>query len=427
MIFRQSLRRDLNSVAGVMFATLFTILVTTSLIRFLNRATSDRIASSDILPMIAFNAIGFIPVLLVLTVFLSVLMVLARSWRDSEMVIWFASGQSLTAWVRPVTMFVLPYALVVGAVALVISPWANQQIADLRERFNQREDVSMVAPGQFRESSSSNRVFFVESLSADREQVSNVFVVQRDGERMLVVSSHGGRVQLEKNGDRFLVLEDGRRYDGTWGGAEYSLMEFERYGVRLDPKPVNAQAESIRGMSTFELIGHGSPAAQGELAYRIGLPVSVFIIALLAIPLSYVNPRLGRSVNIIIGVLIYFTYSNLNSVMRSWIAQERISFGVGVWITHLLVLLLAIHLFRRRMSVPRVSVGKLLAWVRGAGRRPALTAAGAPASPVAGVDAGQAEGETRADAAGSGRAARSADVADPGASGGKDDGRETRG
>ena len=65
MIFRQSLRRDLNSVAGVMFATLFTILVTTSLIRFLNRATSDRIASSDILPLIAFNAIGFIPVLLV--------------------------------------------------------------------------------------------------------------------------------------------------------------------------------------------------------------------------------------------------------------------------------------------------------------------------------------------------------------------------
>ena len=145
-------------------------------------------------------------------------------------------------------------------------------------------------------------------------------------------------------------------------------MEFERYGVRLDPKPVNAQAESIRGMSTFGLVANGSPAAMGELAYRIGLPVSVFIIALLAIPLSYVNPRLGRSVNIIIGVLIYFTYSNLNSVLRSWISQERLGFGVGVWITHALVLALAIYMFRRRMSVPRVSLGKLLAWLRGRGR-----------------------------------------------------------
>lgn len=388
MIFRQSLRRDLNSVAGVMFATLFTILVTTSLIRFLNRATSDRIASSDIVPMIAFNAIGFIPVLLVLTVFLSVLMVLARSWRDSEMVIWFASGQSLTAWIRPVMGFVLPYAVVVGAVALVISPWANQQIADLRERFSQREDVSMVAPGQFRESSSSNRVFFVESLSPDREKVSNVFVVQRDGDRLLVVSSKGGRVRTEQNGDRFLVLEDGRRYDGNWGGAEYSLMEFERYGVRLDPKPTNVQAESIRGMSTLDLIEAGTPETRGELAYRIGLPISVFIIALLAIPLSYVNPRLGRSVNIIIGVLIYFTYSNLNSVLRSWISQERLSFGVGVWITHALVLGLAIYMFHRRMSVPKFSFGKLLALLRGgrSGARPAVAVAGG-AVPVSGGQA----------------------------------------
>ncbi|MDO4636952.1 MAG: LPS export ABC transporter permease LptF [Lautropia sp.] len=364
MIFRQSLRRDLNSVAGVMFATLFTILVTTSLIRFLNRATSDRIASSDILPLIAFNAIGFIPVLLVLTVFLSVLMVLARAWRDSEMVIWFASGQSLTAWIRPVMTFVLPYGLVVAGVTFILSPWANQQIAELRERFNQREDVSMVAPGQFRESTASNRVFFVESMSADRGSVANVFVVQRTGERLLVVASRGGHVKTQDNGDRFLVLEDGRRYDGTWGTPEYSLMEFLRYGVRLDPKPVNAQVENVRGMDTLDLLQENSPAARGELAYRIGLPVSVFVIALLAIPLSFVNPRLGRSINIVIGVLIYFTYSNLNSVLRSWISQGKVGFGVGLWITHALVLALAIYMFHRRLSLPRFSLNRLVARLR---------------------------------------------------------------
>src|SRR5690606_18816226 len=97
MIFSQSLRRDLNSVAGVMFSTLFTIMVTTSLIRFLGRAATDRIAAADVIPLIAFSSIRYIPVLLVLTVFLSILMVMSRAWRDSEMVIWFSSGQSLTA------------------------------------------------------------------------------------------------------------------------------------------------------------------------------------------------------------------------------------------------------------------------------------------------------------------------------------------
>ena len=250
MIFSQSLKRDLNSVAGVMFLTLFTIMVTTSLIRLLGRAATDRIGSADVVPLIAFSSIGYIPVLLVLTVFLSILLVLSRAWRDSEMVIWFASGQSLSAWIRPIMSFVLPYAAVVGLIALVVSPWADRQIAELRQRFEQREDVSQVAPGQFRESRSSNRVFFVESVNKDQTEISNVFVVQHDGARMIVVASKGGKVEVQPNGDRFLVLEDGRRYDGNWGGAEYSLMEFERYGVRLESPPGPTRVSSARALTT---------------------------------------------------------------------------------------------------------------------------------------------------------------------------------
>ncbi len=373
MIFSQSLRRDLNSVAGVMFSTLFTIMVTTSLIRFLGRAATDRIGSADVVPLIAFNAIGFIPILLVLTVFLSILMVLSRAWRDSEMVIWFASGLSLTAWIRPVLSFALPYAVVVALVAFVVSPWANQQIAELRQRFEQREDVSQVAAGQFRESRSSNRVFFVESVNKEQTEVANVFVVQHDGARMIVVASRGGRVEVEPDGDRFLVLEDGRRYDGNWGGAEYSLMEFERYGVRLDGAGAPAVAESTRGLTTAQLLQNLNSVNLGELSHRIGLPVSVVVIALLAIPLAFVNPRLGRSFNIVIGLLIYFTYTNANSVLRSWITQDRVSFGVGVWITHALVVMIALYMFRRRLILPQLSLGRLIALLRRGGRRSAAT------------------------------------------------------
>lgn len=364
MIFSQSLRRDLNSVAGVMFSTLFTIMVTTSLIRFLGRAATDRIGSADVVPLIAFSSIGYIPILLVLTVFLSILMVLTRAWRDSEMVIWFASGQSLTAWIRPVLSFAFPYAMVVGLVALVISPWANQQIVELRQRFEQREDVSQVAAGQFRESRSSNRVFFVESVNKEQTEVSNVFVVQRDGARMIVVASRGGKVETQPNGDRFLVLEDGRRYDGNWGGVEYSLMEFERYGVRLESSPGPTGTDSAKALTTPQLLGNLTSPNLGELMTRIGLPVSVIVTALLAIPLAFVNPRLGRSFNIVIGVLIYFTYTNLNGLMRSWIAQDRVSFSLGVWITHAVVLLIALYLFHRRTSLPQLSLGRLIALVR---------------------------------------------------------------
>ncbi len=141
-------------------------------------------------------------------------------------------------------------------------------------------------------------------------------------------------------------------------------MEFERYGVRLEPAPGPTKAASARALTTPELIGDLSSANLGELMARIGLPVSVIVIALLAIPLAFVNPRLGRSFNIVIGVLIYFTYTNLNGLMRSWIAQDRISFWVGVWITHAVILVIAAYLFHRRMNLPQLSLGRLLALVR---------------------------------------------------------------
>ena len=102
----------------------------------------------------------------------------------------------------------------------------------------------------------------------------------------------------------------------------------------------------------------------------------MFITALLAIPLSFVNPRLGRSVNMVVGVLIYFTYSNLNSVMRSWITQGKVGFGVGVWITHVLVLALAWYLFHRPLSLPRFSFSKLVARIRGGKVREAAARGG---------------------------------------------------
>ena len=109
---------------------------------------------------------------------------------------------------------------------------------------------------------------------------------------------------------------------------------------------------------------------------RIGLPVSVIVIALLAIPLAFVNPRLGRSFNIVIGVLIYFTYTNLNGLMRSWIAQDRVSFSLGVWVSHAAVLLIALYLFHRRMNLPQVSLGRLIALVRAREKSPPRPQAG---------------------------------------------------
>jgi lipopolysaccharide export system permease protein len=363
MLFEKSLRRDLVNLAGVVFAALFTILVTTTLVRTLGRAAVGRVDTASILPLLAFFAINAMPVLLVLTLYIAVLMALTRAYRDAEMVIWFASGRSLTDFVMPVMRFAFPLVVVVAVLSFSLAPWANQQSADYQRRFEQRQDVSRVSAGQFRDSASGSRVFFVESLAEDQRSVRNVFVTQQSADRLVVVVSAGGEVVTEPDGDRFLVLDRGRRYDGSSSAAEFRIMEFERYGLRIDPVAPPVSDSPIKALSTRQLLADPTPRHLGELVWRIGLPVSAIALALLAIPLSAFNPRVGRSVNLIVALLIYVVYSNLLSLSQAWVGQGRLSFALGVWLIHAAAFAIAAWLLWRRV---RLGGGGLLSRMRAA-------------------------------------------------------------
>jgi len=147
------------------------------------------------------------------------------------------------------------------------------------------------------------------------------------------------------------VLENGRRYEVEPGTPEFKVMEFERYHVRIEDGEAEPVADSPKTVPITSLIFDDSEWARGELVWRIGVPLSALILALLAIPLGFVNPRAGRSANLFIAILIYAIYNNLLSVSQAWVAQGHLSFWIGVWAIHALMLLPLLALFFRRMSV----------------------------------------------------------------------------
>ncbi|MBZ0093125.1 MAG: LptF/LptG family permease, partial [Sulfuricellaceae bacterium] len=151
----------------------------------------------------------------------------------------------------------------------------------------------------------------------------------------------------------------GRRYEGLPGSAEFRIVEFARYAVRIEPYEAKQGAVSSKSLPTLALIQQHTPVYLGELLWRLGLPVSAFILALLAIPLSFVNPRAGRSMNLIFAVLIYMVYSNLISIVQAWVVQGKISFVTGIWSVHLFMVAVLLVLFYRRLSLRR-PVGKRL-------------------------------------------------------------------
>lgn len=352
MIFRRALQRELASSAGATFTVLFTVLVTWTLISVLGKAAGGKVASSDVLALIGFAILNYLPTILTLTTFIAVLAVVTRSYRDSEMVVWFASGMSLRRWIRPVLTFGLPIMALVAALSLLVTPWAAMKRTEFVERFQKREDLKRVAPGQFRESSSADRVFFVERSTAGATVVQNVFVSSNDGKASSIVVAKEGVIETDAKGGQYLVLSNGRRYQGTPGQADFQSMEFERYSMRVATKvPVLGADTPINALPTAALLSIENQYTRAELLSRISAPIVCLVLMLLAIPLGFVNPRAGSSANMILALLIFFTYNNLNKLMENSVKRGKLEFMVAWWPLHLAAALAVLALFAWRLNV----------------------------------------------------------------------------
>ena len=349
MIFVRTTLREFTAAGIAVFLVLLVITFTWQLIKLLGTAAGGTIPTDAVLVLLGFAVLVYLSVLLSLTLFLSVLMSITRAYRDSEMVVWQSSGLGLNSWFIPVLIYAAPIIILVTVLSFNLTPWAIGKIEQYKHQLENRDDVSAVAPGVFKESKNGERVFFVEKVSTDLRQVANIFVHSTQDQRQGVMVANRGFSELKDNGDRYLVLVAGRRYEGTPGQADYRIMNFERYSFRIEQKEMTAFMPSQKSLSTRQLIDNPTPLNLSELTWRVGLPVSALILAFLAIPLSAVNPRTGRFLNVLVAVFLYMVYSNLISIFQAWVAKGTLKPAIGMFGVHAIMVVLLSVLFYRRM------------------------------------------------------------------------------
>lgn len=348
-IFQRSITREFTSVGMAVVSVLVAIIVTQQMIVFLGRAASGSIEPEAVMVMLGFSLLNYLPVLLALALFIAVLMTLTRSYRDSEMQVWFSSGLPITAWVGPVLKFGLPVALVTAVLSLLLTPWAVAQREEYQRILRSKDDVSRLAPGSFIEARGANRMFFIDNTSKDSDVINNVFVQYNQNGRFGIVVAEKGMQQIAPNGDKFLVLLNGRDYQGTPGALDFEIIDFERQMIRVETKEAVADEPTSRQLSTWELIKSPTPERIAELHWRFALPIAALVLALMAIPLSFVNPRSGAAWNLILAMLVFYLYYNLLGICQSQTASGKIPMWLGLTPVHLGMAFMLLILFSRQM------------------------------------------------------------------------------
>lgn len=343
MLFDSSIRKELARSFGATLVVLVTVVMTMMLIRTLGQAVRGNVSPSDVMLVMGFTVLGQLPMLLSLSLFVAIVSALTRMYSDSEMVIWFASGRGLFNFLGPLLRFAWPILLAIALLALLVWPWANQQIETLKLQYEQRSDIDRIAPGEFQESANGSRVFFIDRDSTAGDVASNVFIAATDPKGEAITSARGAKIEV-RDGERLVILNEGRRMEigGTATKPIIKISEFEEYGTRIGTATTDtSNAGPIKTLSTQQLLAQATPIDLAEVGWRFGLVMAAFNFVLLALALASVNPRASRSGNLLLALFTFIVYYNLLTVGQSWVGSGRIGLMSFLGLLHGSTLVLA--------------------------------------------------------------------------------------
>jgi len=339
-IFRE-IAQSWLAVTGV----LLFILLTNQFARVLGDVAKDNLPRDAVFQVIGLTALQYMTILVPIALFLAVMLALGRLYRDSEMPAMMACRVGPGGVYRPLILLLIPLATGVGWLAMDVGPRALTAIDRIGAEARRQADLASIEAGKFTGDSADGAVIYAERVTGPGA-VEDVFLQRRSptGVVEVVVAERGEQQETEDANARFLVLFDGRRYVGVPGTAEFRVMEFAEHGIpyRL-PAPEQLE-KNPETMTTLELLRPVTLEEAAELHWRIGVPLSTVILAILAVPLSRSQPRQGRYGRLAVGLLVFIIYFNLLSAGKAWIEKGSMPVAAGLWWAHALMLMLAFGL-----------------------------------------------------------------------------------
>lgn len=352
IIERYLIKEIVQTFLGVI-AVLLLVFLGIKLVSYLAEAAMGKLPGDLVFKILIIFTIRSLSVLLSVAFYLAVLLTIGRLYKDNEMTAMFASGIGIYHIMRIVFFMASMAAIVIAVLSLYVAPWVAEQGIQMREQAAARSALLGLVAGQFKEFGSNGDVYYIERLSEDGQMMHNIFIrLSRAGTDSDIFSARSGYQYADPaTGDRFLVLVDGYRYEGVPNGPGFKIHKYQKSAVRIEQREVIPQSRGRYARSSYYLFNSAYPADHAELHWRIAIPISTVLLALLAVLLGHTTPRQGKYAKLLGALLIYIIYFNLTGVGRILIKNGMVVNWMGMWWLHGLFVLLIIVLFVKQFGV----------------------------------------------------------------------------
>jgi lipopolysaccharide export system permease protein len=324
---------------------LLMILLTNQFARVLGDVAKGKLPKDAAFDVIGLSAAQYLTVLVPIGLFLAVMLALGRLYRDSELPAMMACRVGPSGIYRPLMWLLVPLALSVAWLSIEGTPRALTKIDRISAEARREADLASIEPGRFTTVGPDRAVVYGESISPEGHMEKVFLERQVEGDGIeVVVAKRGEQVESDDPNTRLLVLHEGRRYEGVPGTPDFRVVEFLEHGIPYRLPSLQPANPRPRAMTFARLQASNEPPHIAELQWRLSVPISTILLALLAVPLARSRPREGRYGRIAIGLLVFIIYFNLLSASKAWTEEASISPELGLWWVHGCVLLFTLLL-----------------------------------------------------------------------------------
>ena len=312
----------------------------------------------ELMPLVSFNMIRDVPLILTLSLFLAIVITISRLYKNSEAIVMNSLGLGDKHFIIFIQPLVIASFLIIFFLTIYAVPWAKQQKNIMEEETRNASEFSFITEGEFEQFKQGEIVFYTsESKTLDTvgaQNMEEIFIYASDnGKPVIVLASEAIKYIDPQSNSIYLRLKDGVRYQGIPSNKNKNILNFDLYDLEIVSGELQKSVaiySKIEGKSTLELLKQGGLLANAELQWRISQPITVLILSVIGVFLGKASPRSGKGINLLIGVVVFMIYYNSLLAAKSAIELGQINSILGLWVVHFLVILLLILFYKLRQG-----------------------------------------------------------------------------
>ncbi|HIG90977.1 MAG TPA: LPS export ABC transporter permease LptF [Methylococcaceae bacterium] len=342
---------ELFKTASSVLSVIVIILVSKKFVKVLSQAIEGNVSSDAVIKIVGYKALGIGISFLPAAIFIAVLVVLGRMYRDHEIDAIASGGAGLARIYQSITIFLIPVSVVSLCLSLFSIPWAESNIVEIKHQDQQQFELRGLISGSFRQRG--DLMFFIEDID-DNNRMHNVFATNHRTKNIEVINAAYGQLE-DLPGGRYIVLQDAERVSGRPGQVDVVIERFDKYAL-LIKKDNKLPSYHIEAQSTKALLNGFSLRNSAELQRRLAVPLGVLMLGLLAVPLAQLTPRGGVYGNVIVAFLIYFSYANLQKFSQGWLLKGVLPLWFSLTWVYVLMFLVWLLLLLRFFGLPWIKV-----------------------------------------------------------------------